>query len=54
MSPYTLENIDIIEGEQCFFTRRRPRLSSLSYSDILIKTDLPSLELRRLRADLTL
>ena len=54
-SPYTLENIDIIEGVQRSFIHRLPGLSSLSYSDRLIKTNFPnSLELRRLRADLTL
>ena len=50
---YNREHIDIIEGVQRSFTRRLPGLLSLSYSDELIKINPPSLELRRLRADLT-
>ena len=51
---YKLENIDIIEGVPRSFTHRLPGLSSLSYSDRLIKTNFSTLELRRLRADFTL
>ena len=54
LSSYTLENTDIIEDVQRSFTRRLPGLSSLSHSDRLIETNLHSLELRRLRADLAL
>ena len=48
-SPHTLEHIDLIENVQRSFTRRLPSLSSLSYQDRLIVTNLPSLEIRRLR-----
>ena len=47
-SPYILENINIIESVQRSFTRPLPGLSFLFYSDRLIKTNLPSLELERL------
>jgi hypothetical protein len=46
-----LENIDLIEGVQRSFTRRLPGLSNLSYPDRLIVTNLPSLEIRRIRND---
>ena len=50
-SPQTLERIDLFENVQHSFTRRLPGLSSLSYQDRLIVTNLPSLEIRRLRTD---
>ena len=50
-SPHTLEHIDLIENVQRSFTRRLPGLSSVSYQDQLIVTNLPPLKIRRLRTD---
>jgi len=53
-SPHTLENIDLIENVQRSFTRRLHGISSLTYPDRLTATNLPSLEIRRLRNDCVL
>lgn len=52
-SPYLLTDIQAIESVQRLFTRRLPGLET-SYSERLRALNLPSLELRRLWADLLL
>ena len=51
-SPYLRGDIDAIESVQKLFTKRIPELNKLSYSQRLIAFNLPSLERRRLYADL--
>jgi ribonuclease P/MRP protein subunit RPP40 len=53
-APYLLADIYALESVQRLFTRRLPGLEKLSYSDRLRRLNLPSLELRRLWADLVL
>jgi hypothetical protein len=53
-SPFKLCDIDRIESIQRSFTKRLNGLQDLSYTQRLSKCNLPSLELRRLWADLTL
>jgi hypothetical protein len=50
--PHKLEDIDRLEKVQRFFTKRLYGLKDKSYHDRLVACVLPSLELRRLRADL--
>jgi len=52
-SPHLKNSIYKIESVQRKFTKRLRGLSKLSYSDRLEALNLPSLELRRLRIDLT-
>ena len=47
-------DIDSFESVQRMFTRRLPGYDNMSYKARLLKLKLPSLELRRLRADLLL
>ena len=51
-SPYTVKDVDAIESVQRRFTKRLQGYSCLSYSERLKRTNLPSLELRRLHSDL--
>ena len=53
-NPYLLKHISGIERVQRRFTKRIPVLHDMSYSERLAALDLESLEIRRLRADLTL
>jgi len=53
-SPHLIKHINVIERVQKYFTRRIPTLSDLSYPERLAAIDLEPLELRRLKADLTL
>ena len=53
-SPSTIGNIVALESVQKLFTRRIPGLKFMSYKDRLATLQLPSLELRRIRADLVL
>ena len=50
--PYHQKDVDNIEKVQRRVTRMIPEISHLSYEDRLSETDLLSLEMRRLRADL--
>jgi len=50
--PYTVKDIELIESVQRRFTKRLPGFNILPYSERLKRLDLPSLELRRLHADL--
>ena len=52
--PSKLEDIDRVEKIQRSFTKRLYGLQKLSYRDRLVACSLPSLELRRLRADIVL
>jgi hypothetical protein len=45
-SPYTLQDIDLIENVQRYFTRRLPCLSQYTYPERLLITGLQSLEIR--------
>ena len=47
-----VQNIEAIETVQRRFTKRLPGFCSLSYAERLKRLNLPSLELRRLHADL--
>ena len=51
---YLLHEVDEIERVQGNFTRRLQGLKSFSYTDRLFFLHLESLELRRLKADLTM
>ncbi len=51
-SPYLLKDIDLVENVQRSFTRRIPGQRQFSYPDRLANLDLPSLEERRIVADL--
>jgi len=51
-SPYTVKDIELIESVQCRFTKRLPGFKILPYAERLKRLDLPSLELRRLHADI--
>jgi len=51
-SPYTVKDIELIESVQRRFTKRLPGFNILPYAERLERLDLPSLELRRLHADL--
>ena len=53
-SPFLLHKVDVIERVQRYFTRRLQGLESFSYTDRLFLLDLESLEVRRLKADLTM
>jgi hypothetical protein len=53
-SPCGHGDISAIESVQRLFTKKLPGLKNMSYPDRLIQLNLPSLELRRLRADLLL
>ena len=53
-SPYKLKHINAIEKIQRHFTRRIPHLRDLSYGERLAIINLETLELRRLKADLTM
>ena len=53
-SPYLIKDIDKLERVQRFFTRRLPSLKLYSYSERLKILKLEPLELRRLKADLTM
>lgn len=53
-SPYLLKHINAIERVQKRFTKRIPPLSHLSYPERLAAIGLEPLELRRLKADLTM
>lgn len=53
-SPYKLNDIDRIERVQRGFTKKLDGLRDLPYAERLTICDLPSLELRRLWADLVL
>ena len=53
-SPYTKHDVDRIESVQRLFTKRLRGFEGLSYPERLIKANLNSLELRRVRADLIL
>ena len=53
-SPWLKQDIDKIERVQRCFTKRLFGFSNLSYEDRLERLNLPSLELRRLRADLVM
>jgi len=52
-SPYLIKLINRIENVQRSFTKRLPGLKHLTYAQRLTVTKLESLELRRLKADLT-
>ena len=47
-----VKDIEAIETVQRHFTKRLPGFCSLSYAERLKRLNLPSLELRRLHADL--
>ena len=51
-SPYTVKDIELIESVRRRFTKRLPDFNILPYAERLKRLDLPSLELRRLHADL--
>ena len=51
-SPCLISNIEALEAVQRLFTKRLPGFKHLSYGTRLKLLKLPSLELRRLRADL--
>ena len=51
-SPWLKQDIDKIERVQRCFTKRLPGFKHLSYSNRLVQLNLPTLELRRLHADL--
>ena len=51
-SPYTVKDIDNIESVQRRFTKRLPGFGALTYAEHLRRLDIPSLESRRLHADL--
>jgi hypothetical protein len=51
-SPRQLSNISALESVQRLFTRRLPDLKGMAYAERLNVLNIPSLELRRLRADL--
>ena len=53
-SPHLLHDIDKIENIQRSFLRRLPGYGDLNYSDRLIQANLDSLEMRRIKADLSL
>jgi len=53
-SPTGLGEINLIESVQRSFTRRIPHLKHLSYQERLTKIGLESLELRRLKYDVTM
>ena len=53
-SPALFGDFCIIESVQRLFTRKLSGMKELSYKDRLMALDLPTLELRRLRADLTM
>lgn len=53
-SPYLLGDVAAIESVQRLFTRKLSGLEKISYQERLKILKLPSLELRRLRADLLL
>src|SRR5207253_10274938 len=53
-SPSCITNIESLESVQRLFTRRLPGLKAMPYSERLSLLNLPTLELRRLRADLLL
>ena len=53
-SPFKLNDVDRIEKVQRSFTKKLEGLKTLTYSERLVACELPSLELRRLRADLLL
>ena len=50
--PYLQKDVDSIEKVQRRVTRMIPELSQLNYDERLCRTNLLSLEMRRLRADL--
>jgi len=51
-SPYTVKDIDNIESVQRRFTKQLPGFGALIYAERLRRLGIPSLELRRLHADL--
>ena len=53
-NPTQASLIDLVENVQRKFTKRIPSVSNLSYQERLIQLDLESLELRRLKTDLTM
>jgi hypothetical protein len=53
-SPHHITEISRIESVQRVFTKKLAGYEGLSYGERLIKASLPTLELRRLRADLVL
>ena len=53
-SPHLIKHINAIERLQKKFTKRIPSISHLSYPERLAAINLEPLELRRLKADLTL
>ena len=53
-SPLCSSHIKLLESVQRRFTKRLPGLRLIPYAQRLIFLDLPSLETRRLRADLIL
>ncbi len=53
-SPYKIKYINAIEKIQRHFTRRIPALRDLSYGERLATINLETLELRRLKCDLTM
>lgn len=53
-SPWFKHDIEKIERVQRRFTKRLPGFKHLSYHDRLVQLNLPSLELRRLHADLVM
>jgi len=50
-SPFLLKDIDAIESEQRYFTRRINRIKALTYKEIL---NIESLEVRRIKRDLVM
>ena len=53
-SPHLISDVLAIESVQRLFTRRLPGFELLTYVERLSRLNLPTLELRRLRSDLTL
>lgn len=53
-TPHMIGDIDALESVQRMFTKKLPGYDKMSYKARLFKLKLPSLELRRLRADLLL
>ena len=53
-SPYLLKHVNSLEAVQRHFTKRIKILANYSYAERLAFLDLETLELRRLKADLTL
>jgi len=51
-SPYSKQDVDLIEKVQRRFTKRLRNLKHLPYDERLAKLGLPTLELRRLHLDL--